>query len=62
MELAYANYYTEWINKILLNGTGNYIKYGIKYAVINHNEKEHIYMYTCIIESLGCTVEIDTTL
>ena len=59
MELADANYYIEWINnKILLYGTGNYIQY----AVINCNEKEHIYMYTCIIESLGCTAEIDTNL
>ena len=36
--------YTEWINKVLLFSTGNYIQY----PVINHNgkeyEKEYIYM------------------
>ena len=37
--------YTEWINKVLLNSTGN----SIQYPVIKHNEKEyekeHIYIY-----------------
>ena len=36
--------YTEWINKVLLYSTGNYIQY----PVINHNgkeyEKEYIYV------------------
>ena len=40
--------YTGWINKVLVNGTGNYIQY----PVINHNgkeyEKEFIYIYICI--------------
>ena len=38
--LADANYcyiYIEWINKVLLCSTGNYIQY----PVINHNGKEY---------------------
>ena len=54
-----ANYYnTEWINnEALLCSTGNYFQY----LVINHKgkeyEREYIYIYTCIIESLCCTAE-----
>ena len=53
----------EWINKILLNSTGNYIQY----PVINHHgkeyEKEFIHIYTYIyIWLLFCTAEIGTTL
>ena len=47
-------FYMEWVNKVLLYSTGNYIQY----PVINHNGKEYI----CITESLCCTVEINTTL
>ena len=40
----YKLLYIEWINKVLLFSTGNYIQY----PVINHNgkeyEKEYIYM------------------
>ena len=48
--------YRGWINiKVLLCSTGNYIQY----PVINHNgkeyEKECIYIYICITESLCCT-------
>ena len=55
--------YIEWIsNKVLLHSTGHYVQY----PVINHNgkeyEKECIYIYICIIESVWCTVEIKTTL
>ena len=37
--LADANYYiyVEWINKVLLYSTGNYIQY----PMINHNGKEY---------------------
>ena len=53
----------EWVNnKFLLYSTENYIQY----LVINHNEKEYIYvyicMYVCITESLFCTAESNTTL
>ena len=52
--------YTGWINnKILLNGTGNYILY----PVTNRNGKEYeknVYMH--MTESLCCTAEINTTL
>ena len=55
--------YIEWINnKVLLYSTGNYIQY----PVINHNgkeyEKEYIYIYMYVAESLCCTAEINTTL
>ena len=44
------------------DSTGNYIQY----PVINHNgkeyEKECVYIYICITESLFCTAEINTTL
>ena len=48
-----------WINsKVLLYSTGNYIRY----PVINHNgkeyEKEYIYIYIRITESLCCPAEI----
>ena len=43
-------------NKISLDSTGNYIKY----LVINHNEKEYIYI--CITELVCCAAEINTTL
>ena len=48
--------YTEWItNKVLLyNSIGNYVQY----PVINHSQKEDIYI--CITESLCCTAEINT--
>ena len=32
--------YTGWINKVILYSTGNHIQY----PVINHNEKEYIYV------------------
>ena len=52
--------YIEWIkNKVLLYSTGDYIQY----PVINHNEKNmKKNIYICIIESLCCTEEINTTL
>ena len=50
--------YREWINnKVLLNSTGNYIQY----PVISQNGKEGEKEYVYIIESLGCTAEINTT-
>ena len=39
---GYTLSYTEWMNKVLLCGTGNYTQY----LMINHNEKE--YMYVCV--------------
>ena len=40
--------YIQWINKVLLYSTGNYIQY----PAINHNgkeyEKECIYIYICV--------------
>ena len=34
----------EWINKVILHSTGNYIKY----PGVNHNGKEHLYLYICV--------------
>ena len=53
--------YTERINnKTLLYGIGNYSQY----PIINRNgkeyEKEYIYIYMYIAESLCCTAEINT--
>ena len=51
--------YIEWINKVLLYITGNYIQY----PMINHNRKEYKKnVHICITESLCCTAEINTTL
>ena len=48
--------YKEWINKVLLYSTGNYIQY----SLIKHNgkeyKKEHIRMYV-----FCCTAEISNT-
>ena len=45
----------EWINKVLLYSTGNYIHY----PVINHNGKQFSKsVYLCITESLCCTAEL----
>ena len=47
--LAYTIIYRIWIdNKVLLHSIGNYIQY----PMINHNEKEYIF----ITESFCCTV------
>ena len=50
-------------NKDLLHSTGNYRC--IQYLVITYNgkesEKEYIYMYICITESLSYTPETITT-
>ena len=52
--------YTRWMNnKVLLQSTGN----DVQYPVMNHNGKEYeerLYVYTYIIESLGCTAEMNT--
>ena len=52
--------YIEWINKVLLYSTGNYIQY----PVINYNGKEYEkeYIYICITESLCCAAIVNTTL
>ena len=50
--------YIEWINKVLLYSTGNHSQY----PMINHNGKEYLKRNVCIIESLCCTAEINTTL
>ena len=52
--------YKEWINKVLLYSTGNYIQY----HVINHSGKEYKKecVCVCITESLCCTAEINTKL
>ena len=47
-----------WINKVLLNSTGN----DIQYLVITYNEKEYIYVYIYKTNSLCCTPETNTTL
>ena len=46
-------------NKFLLYSTRDYIQH----SVINHNGKEYEQecIYTCIIQSLYCTVEINTS-
>ena len=46
-------------SKILLYSTGDYIQY----SVINNNGKkyEKECIYTCIIQSLCCTIEINTS-
>ena len=46
--------YIEWLNKVPLYSTGNYIHY----PVINHNGKEYEKECICITESLCCTEEI----
>ena len=53
---GYKLSYTEWINKVLLCSTGNYIQY----LMINHNGKEYMYVcaYIYITESLCCTTVI----
>ena len=58
----------EWMNnKVLLYSMGNYIRY----PMINHNGKKIKRMCVCVcvcvcvcivVESLFCTVEINTTL
>ena len=51
--------YIKWINnKVLLCGTGHYIKY----LLINILEEYEKNVYICITESLSCIVEINTTL
>ena len=47
-----------WIyNEVLLYSTGNYIQY----PVINHNGKNmKKNVYTCLTETLCCTIEINT--
>ena len=42
----------------IVYSTGEYIQY----PVINHNGKEYEKVCMCIIESLYCTAEINTTL
>ena len=60
--LADANYIyieREWINKVQLYSTGNYIQY----PVINYNGKNmKKNVRICLTESLCCTAEINTTL
>ena len=52
----------EWINKVLLYSTENYMQY----LVINHNEKyEKVHICVCVCvcvltESLCCTAKINT--
>ena len=52
----------EWINKVLLYSTENYIQH----PMINHNGNEYlkknVHTYICITESLLLTAEINTTL
>ena len=48
--------YTEWINKVLLYSTENYIPY----PMINHNGKEYKNVYIiCVTESLCYTAEMN---
>ena len=51
--------YMEWINKVLVYCTGNYIQY----PMINPNGKEYfkVRRYMCITESVCCAAEINTT-
>ena len=51
--------YIEWINKVLLHSTGNYIQYPVV-SQMEKNFKKN--MYGCVTESLCCEAEINTTL
>ena len=53
----YKLLHTEWINKVPLYSTGNYIQY----SGINYNGKEYKKVYIYIYESLYCTTEINNT-
>ena len=56
---GYKRVYIGWINnKVLLHSTGNYIQD----PVINHHRRKWKRTYICIIESLCCAAEINTTL
>ena len=48
----------EWISKILLYSTGNYIQY----PMINHNGKDNGKEYICITEPCYYRAEINTAL
>ena len=51
--------YREFINnKILLYSSGNCIDYQ---TIMENNIKKNIYIYICIIESLCCIAETNTT-
>ena len=51
----YKLVYIEWINnKVLLDGTGNYIQYLVR----NHNGKAYESIYKYITESPCCTAEL----
>ena len=50
--------YINWIKKIILCSTGNYIQY----PVICHNGRENEKKYRCVTESLCYIAEINTTL
>ena len=52
--------YTEWINKVLLYGTGNRIQY--LQTIVEKNMKKNIYTYSHTTESLCCTPESNTAL
>ena len=45
-------------NKVLLYSTGNYIQYHVIYHNGKEYEKEYIYIYICITESLCSKAEI----
>ena len=51
--------YIDWINKVLLYSTWNCIQYPVK-ASMGKTMKKNVYI--CIIESLCCTIVINTTL
>ena len=55
--------YIEWINKVPLYSTGNYIQYPVINPSGREYKEECIYIeYICITESLCCAAEINKTL
>ena len=55
-------YVTQVNKKDLVYCTGDYIQYLVITYSGKESEKEHMYMYICMSESLCCTPETNTTI